>query len=183
MNQFGAGTIITANIRLILLDCFETLVELIDGRYVPRRGVVEFLQHFHGRPATTLVVVTDAADAEVRAALAQARLEAWFARVYHAGDALEDLGEGRTRKRLDVPLRDFKVAPHEAVYIGDSPLDGEAARHHRLHFIRVPRSEDRGFSFASLIGGPSRYNSAEFSAAFLEQYLGKRERKKDPDTK
>lgn len=171
MAQFGAATVITPQVRLIILDCFETLVELEGGAYRPRRGVHEFLAHFHGRPNTTLVVASDAEEHLVLATLAQAGILGRFAALYHAGNAMEDLGDGRVRKRLDVPLAAHGVGPEEAVFIGDSPLDAEAARHHRLPFIRVPRSEDRAFSFTTLIGGPSRYNSAEFSAAFLEQYL------------
>ena len=57
------------------------------------------------------------------------------------------------------------------MFIGDSPLDAEAARQHQIPFIRVPRSEDLEFTFDCLIGGPSRYNSNQFSSVLFERYL------------
>jgi phosphoglycolate phosphatase-like HAD superfamily hydrolase len=171
MPQFGASTIITADVRLILLDCFETLVELDHQRaYRARKGVLAFLAHYQAK-GVHLAVASDSELSAVSSALAQAGLERHFARIYHAGNAMEDLGDGRTRKRLDLPLADHGLDRRQVVFIGDSPLDAEAALHHRVPFIRIPRSEDRNFSFTVLISGPSRYNSGEFSAAFLEQYL------------
>ncbi len=170
MPQFGGGTVITHDTRLILLDCFETLVELEGGAYRPRRGMPEFLAHFATRVGTPLAVVSDAGQAEVERALNQAGVGGYLVRIYHAGNAAADLGGGRQRKRLDLALADFKVRPEQAVFIGDSPLDAEAAQHHGVRFIRVPRSEDRGFSFASLITGPSRYRSQEFNLKFLARY-------------
>jgi phosphoglycolate phosphatase-like HAD superfamily hydrolase len=170
MPQFGGGTVITLDTRLILLDCFETLVELEGGAYRPRLGMPEFLAHFASRVGTPLAVVSDAGQAEVERAVAEAGVGGSLMRIYHAGNAAEDLGGGRTRKRLDLALADFKVRPEQAVFIGDSPLDAEAAQHYRLRFIRVPRSEDRRFTFASLITGPSRYRSQEFNLTFLERY-------------
>lgn len=170
MSQFGGATIIGPDIRLMLLDCFETMVELDGTSYRPRVGMVEFLTHFGSRVGIPIAVISDAAKAEVEKALAQAHLTTYVVTVYHAGNAAEDLGEGRMRKRLDVPLADFKVKPKQALFIGDSPLDAEAAQHFGVQFIRVPRSEDRSFDFAKLITGPSRYRSHEFNITFLDRY-------------
>ncbi len=172
MPQFGAGTIISGDAKLILLDCFETLVALEGPQYRARNGVVAFLDHFAGK--ADLVVVSDAEEETVVKALDQAGLQSRIKRIYHAGNAIVRDGAGRIRKRLDVPLTDFKVQPQQAVFIGDSPLDAEAARRYMVPFIRVPRSEDRSFTFTRLIAGPSRYDSSEFSAQFLEQYIGER---------
>lgn len=174
MPQPGSNTTITSRTRLILLDCFETLVELDAGIYRARLGVTEFLAHYTRR-AMPMVVISDAELAAVEAALGQAGLRAAFAAVYHAGNASEALSGGRARKRLDLPLRDCRVHARAAVFIGDSPLDAEAATHHAVPFIRVPRSEDRAFTFAALIGGPSRYDSAQFSLTFLDRHLRDRE--------
>jgi FMN phosphatase YigB (HAD superfamily) len=171
MAQHGSQTVIPARVRLILFDCFETLVELRGPSYVVRTGVADLLAHFHRQRGVSLAVLSDAAEEQVVAALTQAGIADRFARVYHAANASEDLGEGRTRKRLDVPLRDFACDRDDAIFVGDSPSDASAAQHYQVPFIRVPRSEDRGFSFATLISGPSRYSSAEFSAAFIAQYL------------
>ena len=176
MPQPGSTTTITTRTRLILLDCFETLVELDAGVYRARQGVAAFLAHYRTRQPTPMAVISDAGQSVVEAAIGQAGLLAAFATIYHAGNASEALPGGRARKRLDLPLRDFAVHARLAVFIGDSPLDAMAASHHDVPFIRVPRSEDRDFSFATLIGGPSRYDSAQFSAAFLERNLRDRER-------
>ncbi len=178
MAQFGAATIIDDKIRLIILDCFETLVEMVDGIYRPRRGIVAFLKHFKQRPGMKFAIATDTDVELVMHALKEAKLEKYFSHIYHAGNAVEPLPDGRIRKRLDIPLRDFKLEASQAMFIGDSPMDAESANHHHLHFIRVPRSEDRNFTFACLIGGPSHYNSAEFSVTFLEQYLNTPKNKK-----
>ncbi len=170
MSQFGGATIIGPQVRLMLLDCFETMVELAGQVYRPRAGMIEFLTHFGSRVGIPLVVISDASKDEVEAALSQARLATYVVKVYHAGNAAEDLGNGRMRKRLCVPLLDFKVKADQALFIGDSPLDAEAAQHHGVQFIRVPRSEDRSFSFANLITGPSRYRSHEFNVTFLDRY-------------
>jgi len=174
MPQFGATTTITSDVRLIILDCFETLVELDGTQYRPRNGVPAFLEHYTRTRPTTLVVASDTEREVVNAALDQAGLVQWFAAVYHLGNAIEHLGGGRIRKRLDVPMSDFQVTAEQTVFIGDSPMDAEAARHVRVPFIRVPRSEDSGFSFAALIGGPSKYNSAEFSATLIDRYQRRR---------
>ena len=85
----------------------------------------------------------------------------------------------QSRDRFQQPLEHrlvarFRVAAPEAVFIGDSPLDAEAARHFAVPFVRVPRSEDRDFTFSTLIRGPSRYQSSEFSTVFLERYLNRK---------
>lgn len=173
MSQFGGTTTIGPDVRLILLDCFETMVELEGNTYRPRLGMTDFLTHFGSRIGIPIAVISDAKKAEVEQALAQARLATFVVTIYHADNAAEALGSGRMRKRLDVPLTDFKVKPTQTVFIGDSPLDAEAAQHHGVQFIRVPRSEDRSFSFANLITGPSRYRSQEFNITFLDRYTKK----------
>lgn len=173
MPQFGASTAITTRTRLILLDCFETLVELDGASYRARKGVPEFLAWFRDRQPTKLVVISDAEQPLVEEALSQAGLAGYLLAVYHAGNALERLPANRTRKRLDLPIKDLGVSAAQTVFIGDSPLDAEAATHYSIPFIRVPRSEDRAFSFTTLITGPSRYNSQEFSVTFLDQYRAK----------
>jgi len=173
MSQFGGATTIGPDVRLILLDCFETMVELEGTTYRPRLGITEFLTHLGSRVGIPIAVISDAKQAEVDAALSQARLGTFVVTVYHAGNAAEQLDNGRMRKRLDVPLADFKVKPTQVVFIGDSPLDAEAAQHHGVQFIRVPRSEDRSFSFANLITGPSRYRSQEFNVTFMDRYAKK----------
>jgi phosphoglycolate phosphatase-like HAD superfamily hydrolase len=170
MQQIGSATIITPSIRLILLDCYETLVELADNHYRPRRGIPRFIEHYAVKMGMPLVVVSDAHKDDVVAALAQAQLGQHFRAIYHKDNASENLGEGRTRKRLDVVVADFSVKPRDAMFIGDSPMDALAAQHHGLCFIRVPRSEDRDFDFSRLITGASRYNSQDFSATFVERY-------------
>jgi FMN phosphatase YigB (HAD superfamily) len=170
MSQFGGTTTIGLDTRLILLDCFETMVELQGAAYCARLGMVDFLTHFGARVGIPIVVISDAAKNAVETALAQARLSTFVVAVYHAGNAAEALGDGRWRKRLDVPMADFRATPTQTVFIGDSPLDAEAAQHYGVHFIRIPRSEDRSFSFATLINGPSRYRSQEFNVAFLDRY-------------
>jgi phosphoglycolate phosphatase-like HAD superfamily hydrolase len=176
MSQFGGATTIGPDVRLILLDCFETMVELDGTVYKPRLGMCDFLTHFGSRIGIPIAVISDAKKSEVEAALAQARLTTFVVTVYHAENAAEALGSGRMRKRLDVPLADFRVKATQAVFIGDSPLDAEAAQHYGVQFIRVPRSEDRGFSFANLITGPSRYRSQEFNITFLDRY-GKKDKR------
>jgi phosphoglycolate phosphatase-like HAD superfamily hydrolase len=176
MSQFGGATTIGPDVRLILLDCFETMVELDGQTYRPRLGMAEFLTHFGSRVGIPIAVISDAKQSEVDAALVQARLGTFVVKVYHAQNAAEQLESGRMRKRLDVPLAEFKVKPQQVVFIGDSPLDAEAAQHHNVQFIRVPRSEDRSFSFAGLITGPSRYRSQEFNITFLDRYNKKDKR-------
>jgi hypothetical protein len=78
-------------------------------------------------------------------------------------------------KRLDAVIARFAVPIEQVVFIGDSPLDAAAAQHHGVPFIRVPRSEDREFSFAGLIKGPSRYQSSEFTSIFIERYLNRKQ--------
>jgi len=170
MAQYGADTIIPRSVRLILLDCFETLIELTARGYVPRRGIPEFLRCFVRDRQVPVVVISDASEELIIVALKQAGVRHLIQGIYHAGNAEEVLADGRRRKRLDVPLADFQISGPEAVFVGDSPLDAEAAHHYQLPFIRVPRSEDSAFSFADLITGPSRYQSAHFTALMLERY-------------
>jgi phosphoglycolate phosphatase-like HAD superfamily hydrolase len=171
MRQFGGDTTIPRDVRLILMDCFETLLELNErNAYVPRLGIGEFLQHFVRERGVPVAVISDSGEDLIVSALKQAGIRHLIRGIYHSINASESLGEGRVRKRLDVPLREFGVPPAQAVYIGDSPLDAQAAQHHGLPFIRVPRSEDLSFSFRSLITGPSRYASADFSALMIERY-------------
>lgn len=172
--QFGGGTAIPSDIGLIVLDCFETLVEMDGKRYVPRQGITAFLNHFALGKGIPVAVLSDGEQSLVERVVAEAGVAERIAVVFGAPQSLELLAEGRTRKRLDLPPAMFGVELKRCVYIGDTALDGEAAKHHRVPFIRVPRSEDREFSFVCLIGGPSRYQSAEFSAVFLQRYLGKK---------
>jgi phosphoglycolate phosphatase-like HAD superfamily hydrolase len=172
MSQFGASTIIGPRTRLILADCYETLIALGPEGYHPRTGVVEFLDHYCLRLGIPLSVVTDADGTAARAALGQAGLLPRIGRIWHAGDAIEVLPNGRRLKRLDTVLAGEGVEAAQTVFIGDSQLDAEAALRHHVPFIRVPRSEDAGFSFAVLISGPSRYSSGHFSAALIDSLGG-----------
>jgi phosphoglycolate phosphatase-like HAD superfamily hydrolase len=171
--QFGSGTVVPKDVELLIVDCFETLVEMQGRKYVQRQGIDSFLSHFSGRHRVPVVVLSDGEQSAVEAALAQAGLAGRFAAVVGAPDSLGQLPDGRVLKRLDLVISRFTAPLQRTVFIGDSPLDALAAKHHSVPFIRVPRSEDDTFSFASLITGPSRYQSTEFSAVFLERYLRK----------
>ncbi len=171
--QLGADTVLSDRHRLVLMDCFETLVQFQDGHYIARNGIIAFLEEITRRRRKTVVVISDAAEPVVVAALKEANLQGYLREVYHAGNSAEDLGHGRLRKRLNVPLKQLGFTREEAVFIGDSPMDAEAAGHHRVPFIRVPRSEDATFTFLSLLTGPSRYDSGEFSQTMLNAYLRK----------
>lgn len=169
MDSFGSDTVIGPQVRLILMDCFETLVQFGDHGYSARLGVDLFLDTFAVGQHIPVVVISDAPEAAIVGALRQAKLLSRIATI-HDGQVSEPLGAGRSRKRLDLPLRELGVRPDQAVFIGDSQLDAEAARHHRVPFIRVPRSEDRTFSFERLIAGPSRYRSGEFTLHVENEY-------------
>lgn len=169
MPQFGAGTVIPGDVRLILLDCFDTLVEFRDWQWRPRRGVVALLSHFHVNNVPR-AVISDAAPDTIASALAQSGLTPYIDRVYDGDLAAEPLGDGQRRKRLDLPLADFGLAPDQAVFIGDSQADAEAARHFKVPFVRVPRGEDSTFDFAVLLRGPSRYDSGDFSVKMLDHW-------------
>lgn len=172
MSQFGADTTIDHDVKLVILDCFDTLVELIDGvaGYRPRKGVEAFLRHYGVRLDLPLVVVSDADERHLEAVLVEAGLATSFVALYGAPRSLEDLGDGRQLKRLDLPLADHGVIARKAVFIGDSPFDAQAAQRHGLRFIRVPGSADRDFSFERLIAGPSRYRSAEYTTRMLRRF-------------
>lgn len=168
--QFGAGTVIPNDIGLIILDCFETLVEMRERVYIARQGIPEFLDHF-ARRQVPLAVLSDGEQGAVEAALAQAGIADRIGLVVGAPTSLVQLPDGRVLKRLDHMLQRYGLPLSSVVFIGDSPLDAEAAKHFQVPFVRVPRSEDRDFSFSILIHGPSRYQSSEFTAVFLERYL------------
>ena len=171
--QFGAGPVVPPDVELLILDCFETLVELRGRSYFPRQGISDLLDHFAGRRKVPVVILSDGEQAAVEAAITQAGLDGHFANIIGAPESLGQLPDGRVLKHLDVVIARYKAPLSRTVFIGDSPLDAQAAQHHGVPFIRVPRSEDDRFSFASLITGPSRYQSTEFSAVFLERYLRK----------
>lgn len=170
MGELGSTTVISSTVRLLLMDCFETLVELTPSGYQSRRGITEFLTHFVQQRQIPLVVISDAAVADLQQALDQAGLLRWCRALYHAGNAADIQADGRTLKRLDIPLRDFGVSPAECVFIGDSPFDALAAQHFAVPFIRVPRSEDHTFNFACLITGPSGYSNHAFTRTLLKRY-------------
>lgn len=179
--QFGGSTVIPPDVALLIFDCFETLIALNGRRYAPRRGVPELLDHLAATcPETPRVVISDADAALVEAALAEAGLRERIDAVFGAPESLATLPDGRQIKRLDMVMERYRAPLQRTVFIGDSPLDAAAAQHHRVPFIRVPRSEDQAFSFACLISGPSRYHSTEFSAVFLQHYLRHRGRPPAP---
>lgn len=159
--QFGSDTVISRQVRLILMDCFETLVQLTGDGYVARNGIHRFLDHFAVARRIPILVISDAPEAAIAGALRQAGLLARISGIYDSR-AADVLPGSRSRKRLDLPLTEMGIPASAAVFIGDSPLDAAAAHHHGVPFIRVPRSEDHTFSFERLIDGPSRYRSGEF---------------------
>src|ERR1043165_7046173 len=103
MSQFGGATTIGPDVRLILLDCFETMVELDGTTYRPRLGMTDFLTHFGARVGVPLAVTGDAKRGEGAGGLARARMAPFLLAVSHVGNAAEEPGSGRMRKRLDVP--------------------------------------------------------------------------------
>jgi phosphoglycolate phosphatase-like HAD superfamily hydrolase len=160
MAQCGSTTVIGPGIEVLLLDCFETLVEREGDGYRPRLGMLAFLRHYQGQ-GLCLAVVSDGPEVLVRKALMQAGVSRLLKGVFHRGDSVDSFDDGQPRKRLDRVLAALGYVPQVAVFIGDSPLDARAAETYGLDFIRVPRSEDRSFSFVRLIGGASRYSSSE----------------------
>jgi beta-phosphoglucomutase-like phosphatase (HAD superfamily) len=172
--QLGADTIIGSATQVLLMDCFETLVQFVDDSYVARLGIGAFLDHFVTKRGLPLAVVSDAEESALARALREAGLWTRVDACFHAGNASQTLPDGRSRKRLDLVLQYYRLAPEHAVFIGDSPLDARDAQHYRIPFIRVPRSEDRAFTFQSLIAGPSRYASGHFSSLMLNDLLGKK---------
>jgi hypothetical protein len=111
MAQFGATTMIGPDIRLLLLDCFETIVEMEKGVYRPRLGIIDFLTHFGARVGIPIAVVSDASLKAVTQALGQAQLASYFVTVYHADNASEELGEGRKRNVSICQLPSLKYEP------------------------------------------------------------------------
>lgn len=168
--EFGSDTIIGSHVRLILMDCFETLVQLTDHGYSARKGIDRFFEHFATMRKIPIVVISDAPEAAIANALRQAGLLARVSGIYDTRSS-DKFADSRVRKRLDIPLAELQIEMNEAVFIGDSPLDAQAAQHHGMTFIRVPRSEDRGFSFERLIAGPSKYRSGEFLVHLEQTYL------------
>ena len=71
MAQFGSTTRISSDIRLLLLDCFETMVELNGHVYQARHGMVDFLTHYGARIGLPIAVISDASQELVSQALAQ----------------------------------------------------------------------------------------------------------------
>lgn len=176
MSQFGADTTIDPRVQLLILDCFDTLVELVEAvDYRPRLGVMAFLRHYGTRLGLPLVVLSDAEQSHLEEVLQEAGLAGFFRGVYGAPRSVEQRSDGHLLKRLDVVLADHAVAAADALFVGDSPLDAMAAQRHGLRFIRVPGSADREFSFERLIAGPSRYHSAEYTTRMLRRY------RRDPD--
>ena len=167
--NYGSDTVIGKQVRLILMDCFETLIQLTADGYVARHGIHRFIDHFSVQRRVPIIVLSDAPEAAITGALRQAGLLAQMSGIYDTR-AADQLPGGRARKRLDLPLRDHGISNEAAVFVGDSQLDAEAARHHGVPFIRVPRSEDREFSFERLIDGPSRYRSGEYSVHFDQAF-------------
>ena len=165
--DFGSDTVIGPQVQVILMDCFETLVQLTDHGYAARKGIERFITHFATERKIPLIVISDAPEAAIANALRQAGLLKRIAGIYDTRSA-DMLPDSRARKRLDLPLKDMQLDARVSVFIGDSPLDAQAAQYHGVPFIRVPRSEDRDFSFERLIAGPSRYRSGEF-VVHLEQ--------------
>lgn len=143
--------------------------------YVPRNGIPAFIRHFQSL-GKHLVIHSDATRDLVDKALEQAGLTNVFDAIYDADNAGESLDEETALKCLDIPMRDFKVERLETVFIGDSPMDAISAHNYDVPFIRVPRAEDRNFTFAQLIKGPSRYSSEVFEQVLDDYY-------KNPDDK
>lgn len=172
MGQHGADTVIGDDVRLLIMDCFETLVTLEGGQYRLRNGVDAFLLHFVTRLSIPLAIHSDAERGLLSSVIESVGLQRYAAALYDGDQAGIPLDNGLLLKDLAQPLADFKVSADDAVFIGDSRLDAQSAERFDVPFIRVPRSEDRQFSFTRLIGGSSRYKSGEFTQTMLRHYLG-----------
>ena len=175
MAQFGGDTTIGAHIKLLMCDCFDTLVELSTDRYHARKGVRAFLEHYTHTVRLPVVVVSDARADHVAGALEQAGLSDFIERIFHADNGGIEDRDGVLYKRLDRVVTAYKLHPSEVMFIGDSRLDAAAAQEYHVNFIRVPGSLDRDFTFARLVGGASRYRSAEYSSEMLRQFMQDRE--------
>lgn len=162
MTQFGSDTVIGHSTAMLICDCFDTLVAPAEGGHQARIGIPAFLRYYQDR-GVIIIVHSDGQRRLVKRALSEAGLLGSVERIYHADNGMRsDVDHPLPLKDLQKPLQDYGVAARDAVFIGDSPLDGEAARLADVPFIRVPRSEDPDFSFTSLISGPSRYRSTVF---------------------
>lgn len=170
MSEFGSTTIIPDDAALLILDCFDTLVELEGEGYRVRKGIGAFLDHYGERLGIPLVVHSDAAVDHLHAVLETTGIGHHFRRAYGSPDATEQSDEGLLLKRLDLPLRDFGVVADLAIFIGDSKLDVLSAQRYGVGFIRVPGSADTDFDFRQLIKGPSNYRSQEYSTRLFRRY-------------
>ncbi|MHC5067410.1 MAG: HAD family hydrolase [Planctomycetota bacterium] len=167
MTHFGSKTMLDDDLVGVALDCFDTLVELDEATYRPRRGVIGFLEYCRDQRGLVLVVLSDAHSDRLRRVLQGTGLDHYFDRLYYGCGAIDIDDEGRPMKHFRNVLADYSITAEQLLFIGDSPLDAEAARRAEIKFIRVPGSADREFGFRRLITGPSGYNSGAYSRKML----------------
>ncbi|MFW5846418.1 MAG: HAD family hydrolase [Planctomycetota bacterium] len=169
MVQFGSDTVLDDSMRLVVFDCFDTLVCMRQRRYIARNGVRRLLNHL-AKQRRELAILSDGSERGVRSALQQAGLGNRFPEIFAVERACELGADGIMRKRLDRVMAHFRRSPAETVFIGDSPIDAEAARSQGAHFIRVPGEADTDFSFAQLLDGASHYHSECYVDRLLRSY-------------
>jgi phosphoglycolate phosphatase-like HAD superfamily hydrolase len=104
---------------------------IVECEYVG--GALEFLGAFRGR--VPLFLISKTPDEELEHILRERRLSFYFERVFGASWEKDDA--------LNRICGDFGFAPHELVFVGDSPEDSQAAERAGVRFA----GRDSGKSF------------------------------------
>lgn len=112
--------------------------EVVRAPYI--KGAEEFLRNY--KKHYLYFVVTATPQAEIEQIIRRRNMSGYFTAVY-----------GAPRKKADsvgLILRGYNLASEDAVYIGDSMSDYEAASHNSLHFIAKAGLDNGGDIFKAI---------------------------------
>lgn len=139
-----------AGYDLVILDFYDTIVQLEDEEWVPRKGIGGLLLALQ-KSGRRLAVCSDAGEDKIWERLGG--LAGYFAGIYGHSSLVHD-GEA-VYKDLGRICEEQGVAKERAVFLGDNYLgtDERSAWRYGIRYVRVPNArEDRDYDFSQLAG-------------------------------
>lgn len=135
---------------LVILDFYDTIVQLEGEAWLPRRGIGELLLALQ-RSGKRLAVCSDAGEDRIQERLGS--LVEYFAHIYgHSTLVHEDETYYKDLGRI---CEEQGVPKERAIFLGDNYVgtDERSAKRYGIEYIRVPNArEDRDYDFLQLAG-------------------------------
>lgn len=134
---------------LVILDFYDTIVQMEGEEWVPRNGIPELLEALKDA-GKILAVCSDAGEEHIVERLGN--LVSYFVGIYGHSNLVQE--DETHYKNLGCICQDTGVQKERTVFVGDNHkgLDQRSGEHYSIEYVKVPNArEDKEYDFSQLV--------------------------------